>query len=163
MTRMTDSAVDVADANWQPVSPRLKTARALTLIVFFLPLAVITGVAGVFLSPWWWVGTGVVIGVGLWILWVIFRQVKALGYAELAEELVVRRGVMFKRLILVPYGRMQYVEVDSGPLARRLGIATVTLHTAAVAKAHIPGLPEAEARRLRDRLTRRSDAMMAGL
>ncbi len=43
------------------------------------------------------------------------------------------RAWCIRRTSVVPYGRMQYVDVTAGPLDRRLGLATVVLHTAAAA------------------------------
>jgi membrane protein YdbS with pleckstrin-like domain len=92
------------------------------------------------------------------------RRWRAWGYAERADDLLVRRGVLVRRMSVVPYGRMQYVDVTAGPLDRRLGLARVTLHTAAAASdASIPGLPVAEANRLRDRLAALGEARAAGL
>lgn len=161
---MASSPFDIEGAVWQPVSRTLISVRTWIAAVT-LGLPILGGVAlAVFIHPWLWVIPGVCAGLLGWLLWLIRRQVPALGYAELGDELAVRRGIMFRRLTLVPYGRMQYIEVDSGPLARKYGIATVTLHTASAASdAEIPGLPEAEATRLRDRLTTRSESMLAGL
>lgn len=95
---------------------------------------------------------------------VLRRQFRAWGYAEREDDLVVRRGVLFRRTSVVPYGRMQFVDVTAGPFDRRLGIATVVLHTAAAASdAQIPGLRAAEAERLRDRLAALGEARAAGL
>lgn len=92
------------------------------------------------------------------------RRWRAWGYAERADDLLVRRGVLVQRLSVVPYGRMQYVDVSAGPLDRRLGLARVTLHTAAAASdASLPGLPTAEAQRLRDRLAALGESRAAGL
>lgn len=92
------------------------------------------------------------------------RQYAAWGYAERGDDLLVRHGVLVRRLSAVPYGRMQFVDVQSGPLDRLLGIATVQLHTAAAASdARLPGLPTAEAERLRDRLAERGEARALGL
>jgi membrane protein YdbS with pleckstrin-like domain len=92
------------------------------------------------------------------------RRWCAWGYAERDDDLLVRRGVLVRRLSVVPYGRLQYVDVTAGPLDRRLGIARVTLHTAAAASdASIPGLPAAEATRLRDRLAALGEARAAGV
>ncbi len=94
----------------------------------------------------------------------ILRRFRAWGYAERAEDLLVRRGVLVRRLSVVPYGRMQFVDVVAGPLERRWGLATVRLHTAAAASdARVPGLPAAEAERLRDRLAMLGEARAAGL
>ncbi len=92
------------------------------------------------------------------------RRWRAWGYLEREDDLVVRRGVLVHRTSVVPYGRMQYVDVTAGPLDRRLGIATVTLHTAAAATdAFVPGLLADEASRLRDRLAALGEARQAGL
>jgi membrane protein YdbS with pleckstrin-like domain len=86
------------------------------------------------------------------------------GYLERDEDLLVRRGVMIRRLSVVPYGRMQFVEVTAGLVERLFGLSTVKLHTAAArSDARIPGLEPAEAARLRDRLAALGEAKAAGL
>jgi membrane protein YdbS with pleckstrin-like domain len=76
----------------------------------------------------------------------------------------VRRGVLFSRLSVVPYGRMQFVDVTAGPLERSFRLATVKMHTAAAASdARIPGLEREEAARLRDRLAELGEAQAAGI
>jgi membrane protein YdbS with pleckstrin-like domain len=99
------------------------------------------------------------------ITWVLLgRRFASWGYAERADDLLVRRGILIYRLSVVPYGRMQFVDVLAGPLERRLALAGVHLHTAAAATdAHIPGLPVAEAERLRDRLAELGESRAAGL
>jgi hypothetical protein len=107
-------------------------------------------------------GTLVLLTLPAWVL--VSRSARSWAYAERAEDLFVRHGVMWLRLEVVPYGRMQLVDVTAGPLQRRSGIATVTMRTASPAtQASIPGLPSAEAARLRDRLTERGEAQAAGL
>jgi membrane protein YdbS with pleckstrin-like domain len=92
------------------------------------------------------------------------RRYLAWGYLEREDDLLVRRGVLVRRTSVVPYGRMQYVDVTAGPLARRLGLAMVTLHTAAAATdASVPGLRAEEAARLRDRLAALGEARQAGV
>jgi membrane protein YdbS with pleckstrin-like domain len=92
------------------------------------------------------------------------RRVRAWAYAERDDDLLVRRGVMFRRLSLIPYGRMQFVDVTAGPIERSFGLATVRMHTAAAASdARIPGLPVDEAGRMRDKLTALGEARAAGL
>ncbi len=96
--------------------------------------------------------------------WFVHNRFRAWGYLERAEDLEVRRGVMVQRLSVVPYGRMQFVEITTGPVERLFGLATVKLHTAAAASdARIPGLDPDEAARLRDRLAALGEAKAAGL
>jgi uncharacterized protein len=92
------------------------------------------------------------------------QRYAAWGWAERDDALLVRRGVLVHRLTLVPFTSVQYVDVTSGPVDRRLGIARVTLHTAAAAAdASIPGLRSADALGLRDRLAALGEARAAGL
>jgi uncharacterized protein len=149
---------------WRPVSPRLATARLLVLSVFLVPLLLVAVVLAAFVWGWFWVLAAVfalALGSGAWV---IHRQVPAITWAEGAEELVVRRGRMFRTLVSVPYGRLQFVDVQSGPLERRFGMATVELHTASPQSGgQIPGLPTAEAEALRERLAARGESQRAGL
>jgi membrane protein YdbS with pleckstrin-like domain len=143
----------------------LLTLRRLLLVLWLGPLAVVTGVlAGVFLGPAW-AGLGAVWLAALGWGWVLLgRNWRSWRYAERADDLLISRGVLWRAETVVPYGRMQLVEVTSGPLERRFGLASVQLHTAAAATdAKIPGLDPAEAERLRDRLTELGEARSAGL
>jgi len=107
---------------------------------------------------------GAAAGAGALAWYVVSRRFRSWGYAERADDLLVRRGVMFARLSVVPYGRMQFIDVTAGPLERAFGLATVRLHTAAAATdARIPGLDREEAGRLRDRLAEVGEAQAAGL
>jgi uncharacterized protein len=96
--------------------------------------------------------------------WVVGRRWATWGYAERDSDLLVRRGVVFQRVTVVPYGRMQLVDVVSGPVERRFGLATVALHTAAAASdAVVRGVATEEAHRLRDRLAALGKSRAAGL
>ena len=140
--------------------------RRLVLTLTVVPMTAIAAVGLWFWLEAWGVGIAVLLGViaTLWGLLLIPRNWRAWGYAERDDDLLVTRGVMFRALTVVPYGRMQFVDVASGPLERRYGLATVQLHTASPATdAKIPGLPAAEAARLRDRLSALGEAQAAGL
>lgn len=156
---------DPAGVRWTPVSPRLARSRRAADLVTTLVFAVLTTVlALVFDQPWLWLllAADVVGGAVSWV--VIGRQVAAWGYAERADDLLVRRGLMFRELVVVPYGRMQYVDVQAGPMERLFGIARVQLYTASASTdARIPGLLPEEAARLRDQLASRGQAQLAGL
>jgi uncharacterized protein len=92
------------------------------------------------------------------------RRVRAWSYREREDDLMVRRGVFITRLSVIPYGRMQFIDVVAGPIERAFGLATVRMHTAAAASdARIPGLPFAEAARLRDHLAQLGESKAAGL
>lgn len=149
---------------WQPVSPRLVVARSLVLLaVAVLPL-VGAVLLGAFVTPWGLLAAGVVLIAVAWGLWVVRRQVPAITWAEGPEELVIRKGRLFRSLVSVPYGRLQFVDLRSGPLLRRLDLAAIELHTASPASGgSIPGLPTELAEGLRERLAARGESQRAGL
>jgi membrane protein YdbS with pleckstrin-like domain len=96
--------------------------------------------------------------------WFLRNRFRAWSYQERDEDLLVSRGVLVHRLSVVPYGRMQFIDVTAGPVERVFKLATVKLHTAAAATdARIPGLEPREAERLRDRLAALGEAKAAGL
>jgi uncharacterized protein len=110
------------------------------------------------------VAVALVATVGGALSWFAHRRYRAWRYLERHQDLIVARGVMVQRLSVVPYGRMQFVEVTAGPVERLFQLSTVKLHTAAAASdARIPGLERAEAARLRDRLTEMGESMAAGM
>jgi len=150
---------------WQRVSTRLIRARMVSVLPVVAVPAVIAALAAIGTGVGWpWFVVAALAGIALWIVWVIPRQVRAYGYAERHDDLLIRRGVMFRSLVVVPYGRMQFVDVQAGPVDRWCDIAAVKLHTASVhTDAHIAGLAPAEAARLRDRLASRGEAQLAGL
>jgi membrane protein YdbS with pleckstrin-like domain len=137
------------------------------LITLAITLAVplIASIASaVLVTRWLWIATAVIVVIGLWSAWVIARQVSAISWIELDEELVIRKGRIFRSLVSVPYGRLQYVDVQSGPLMRAFGLAQIELHTSSPQSGgDLSGLTIAEAEELRTRLAARGESQRAGL
>lgn len=93
-----------------------------------------------------------------------FRRVRAIGYILRADDLLFRRGIMFERVVAVPYGRLQLVDVTRGPLLRALGLATLKFVTASAATGvQLPGLKFEDAEVLRDRLVELAEIRRSGL
>ncbi|MFN2319695.1 MAG: PH domain-containing protein [Dermatophilaceae bacterium] len=150
--------------DWRPVSPKLVTARTITLLAWLVPIAVALTVAALTVTSWVWFPAGVVLFLLVWGLWLIRRQVSAMSYIELAEDLVIRKGRVFRQVSSIPFGRLQYVDLQSGPLERKLGMATLQIFTASPStSATIPGLPIETAEQMRERLMQRGEAQRAGL
>lgn len=151
--------------DWRPVSRDLIWVE---LIQYALVMAFVFGALGIgwALTGHWLFGLILALAAvqAVWRTIVIFKAVRAWGYAERDNDLLVRHGLLVRRLSIVPYARMQFVDVTAGPLERAFGLATVQLHTAAAASdARIPGLPPDEASRLRDRLTALGEDRAEGL
>ncbi|MTE20376.1 PH domain-containing protein [Streptomyces sp. TRM43335] len=150
---------------WRGVERGLLRMRRTLLVAELLPVAVALGaLLGPLAGPWWASVAAVPLAAAAWGWRALALNWRSWRYAERADDLLIARGVLWRRLTVVPYGRMQLVEVTSGPLERRFGLARVQLHTAAAATdAHIAGLAPEEAERLRDRLTELGEARSAGL
>jgi uncharacterized protein len=152
---------------WQPVSSALARMRRVLVAVvaacLLVALVLLTWLLSLPVAVW--LPLAVVVAALAAVGWVqVGRNARWWAYAERDEDLYVRHGVMFRRLVVVPYGRMQYVDVQAGPLEQVFRIASVHLHTASPGtSARIPGLPAEEAARLRDRLTSMGEAQAAGL
>ena len=153
--------------DWQRVSPKLATIRRILILIPTTVIALVGVLLLLMLPDLRWIGalvTVIALAAAGWGWTWAGRNQRSWGYAENDDDLLVTSGVMFKRLVAIPYGRMQFVDVEAGPLARAYGVATVTLHTAsAETAADIPGLPAAEATRLRNRLTELGEAHGAGV
>lgn len=70
------------------------------------------------------------------------RRYHARGFAMSNDRLRVARGLLFRSDTVVPFGRVQHIDVHQGPLERAWGLATLTVHTAGShnASVSLPGL-----------------------
>lgn len=139
----------------------------INLVSSLVPL-VILGIAWIVsdgeVSPWlFW---GLLAAVALFVVnsLLAFRRVKAIGYVLRADDFLFRRGIMFERVIAVPYGRLQLVDVNRGPLLRALGLSTLKFVTASAATGvQLPGLRQEDAETLRDQLVLLAESRRSGL
>ncbi len=77
---------------------------------------------------------------------------------EVAEEaLELRHGVIERVHSAIPYYRVQYVDINQGPIERMVGLARLRVHTAAASSdATIPGIASGEADALRQVILERA-------
>ena len=101
-------------------------------------LALVLGLGGGLLVRWW---TALV-----WRAWQ-FR----IGDAALH----LRHGVLVRRESTIPFHRVQHIDLEAGPLERRMGLTSLVLRTASASSdSTIPGIDAAEASDLRERILR---------
>jgi membrane protein YdbS with pleckstrin-like domain len=157
---------ELGTAAWLRPAPDFLRMRLAELALGTLAVAVVAGVVATLASGAvaGFAAAGAAVVLGLAAAPFVWRRVRAWAYCEREDDLLVRRGLLVSRLSVVPYGRMQFIDVTSGPAERAFKLATVHLHTAAAATdARIPGLTADEAARLRDRLAMLGEAQAAGL
>ena len=98
-------------------------------------------------------GVGLVlILIGIWRL--PKRRYASWGYRMEEDELAVRHGLLLRSLTLVPFGRVQHIDLAQGPVERAYGLATLVLNTAGTrgAAVRLPGLAQADAEEMRDHI-----------
>jgi len=155
-----------SDGAWLRPSPDLLRMRLFELAGITLVVAVVAGVvAGLAADALWGaIAAAIAALAGLVAAPFLGRRIRSWGYCEREDDLLVRHGLLVARLSVVPYGRMQFIDVEAGPAERLFKLSTLHLHTAAAATdARIPGLEAVEAARLRDRLAALGEARAAGL
>jgi membrane protein YdbS with pleckstrin-like domain len=154
--------------DWKPVS------RRFVLVAFVETLGILAGPLFVTTLPLWvndrdierfsWYPLALVGVVALVALALVPRRVWAIGYCLRDDDLVVQRGILFRRQVAAPYGRLQLVDISRGPLTRLLGLSELRVVTAAASSGvTIPGLPIIEAENLRDHLIAVAESRRAGL
>lgn len=130
----------------------------LTLVVFLL--AFFYDLTHLFSpDPWLPFGTlsGTVLGLGLvyCLFWPRLRY-RAWGFALRPEELYMEHGVLNHVRTVVPLRRIQHVDVSQDLIEREFALGRLVVHTAGSRSSDvvIPGLPLAEAERIRDDVKR---------
>jgi len=136
-----------------PLHPNYVKVVRLNTMVFALPFVIAAIVLefagflprGAFLLP--------MLLVALWlIIRVPLRRYHARGYQMGDDRLRVVRGLIFNSDTIVPFGRVQHIDVHQGPIERGYGLATLVLHTAGThnAAVSLPGLAHADALAMRE-------------
>lgn len=169
---MTDSAIETVPASdsgqWRRVSPSYVWVDLVGNVVPLLIVGVLWLVVPVLaddeLPPFFaWI-LGAVAALILVNAAFGVRRVRAIGYQLRQDDLLFRRGIMFERVVAVPYGRMQLIDTHRGPVLRALGLTTLKFVTAAAAtNVQLPGLREADALELRDQLVALAETRRSGL
>ncbi|SJN46019.1 transmembrane protein, distant homology with ydbS [Microbacterium esteraromaticum] len=153
------------DGTWHQISPRWVASQFLQNGLFLaLVIVVMLVMAFAFEQAWVWIPGGIVILFTLITLIILPRQAKATGYMLRADDIVFRRGILWQRMVAVPYGRLQLVDITHGPLDRAFGVSQLKMVTAAATTGvQIPGLTQPAAEALRDTLIEVAETRRTGL
>ncbi|MFB4349333.1 PH domain-containing protein [Microbacterium sp. CR_7] len=153
------------DGVWHQISPRYVVSQIVQNVIFIAIVAIAAAVLALVLDQTWaWIPAGVIVLITLITLVILPRQAKAIGYMLRDDDIVFRKGILWQRMIAVPYGRMQLVDITQGPLDRAFGVAQLKMVTAAATTGvQIPGLTQAAAEALRDTLIEVAETRRTGL
>ena len=168
------------EGEWVRAHPSYTKIRLIQVVGFFITLVGVFAALTVMFemmrssdvlpkTTWLSALTGAIAAVlVVWCIWwaaLLPRRTRALGYSLRPNHLMARQGVLFRHVTSIPYGRIQYVDVDSGPLERAHHLVRLTIRTAGVtaSKVTLYGIPTERGQQLRELLIRRADERMAAL
>lgn len=147
------------DGELTKVHPNYKTVLRITTLFVSLPFLVAALIVEAALSEQAILPSGVIAATVLVLALVVVirlpaRRYFARGYNMSADRIRVVRGIWWHSDTVVPFGRVQHIDVDQGPLERMFDIATLTLHTAGShnASVHLPGLQQDIAKDMREEI-----------
>jgi uncharacterized protein len=147
-----------------PLDPAFVTTSRIAMAIGLLPFVIGAGALevaellppGSFLVP-------MLLLYAFTVFTVPARKYRHWGYDISVDQLRIVRGYMFYHDTIVPFGRIQHIDVDQGPIDRRYGLATLTVHTAGNHNSTValPGLAHADALAMREaiRAAIRQDAL----
>lgn len=180
LTHEGEGTVTATEGEWVRAHPSYTKIRLIQVVGLFITLVgVFTALTVMFemmrssgvlpKTTWLSALTGAIAAVlVVWCIWwaaLLPRRTRALGYSLRPNHLMARQGVLFRHVTSIPYGRIQYVDVDSGPLERAHHLVRLTIRTAGVtaSKVTLYGIPTECGQQLRELLIRRADERMAAL
>ncbi|QZH76256.1 MAG: PH domain-containing protein [Erythrobacter sp.] len=146
MHRMTEEPLT-------PLDPGYTTILRIEGLLITLPFIVAaTVLALVEALPPWAPGIPVLLLAIVLIGIVPIKKYQSRGYHMAVDRLRVVKGVLFHADTVVPFSRVQHLDVEQGPLERAFGIARLILHTAGTHNASVtlPGLAHADAIAMRE-------------
>lgn len=90
---------------------------------------------------------------GLLVRWWTALVWRAWQFRVGAGALHLRHGVLTRRESTIPYHRVQHIDLEAGPLERRMGLTSLILRTASASSdSTVPGIDADEAEALRARI-----------
>ncbi|MDQ1082807.1 membrane protein YdbS with pleckstrin-like domain [Microbacterium proteolyticum] len=161
----SERRLPLGDGTWHQLARAYVRVQLITQGAVILLVAAVAVAAQVITGVWWqWIPATVILLVTSIGLLITPRQARSFGYQLRHDDLVFRRGILWQRVVAVPYGRMQLVDITHGPLDRGFGIAQLKLVTAAASTGvTIPGLTQEAAEHLRDTLVAVAETRRTGL
>lgn len=161
----SEARLTVGDGTWHQLARSYVWVQLISAAIGLVLVAVAASIASFGFGFWIaWIPAGIVLAIIAISMIITPRQARAYGYRLREDDLVFRRGILWQRIVAVPYGRMQLVDITHGPLDRGFGIAQLKLVTAAASTGVvIPGLTQAAAEELRDTLIAVAETRRTGL
>lgn len=144
-----------------PVDPAFAHVLHVTTALTMLPLAIAASIVDVLVMPQI-DGPYGLLSVAAWLLAVIAtvtipaRRIARWGYRIGEGQLRVARGWLFRTDTIVPFVRVQHIDVGQGPVERWFGLSHLVVHTSGTHNSTVtlPGLRADLAAAMRETIRR---------
>ena len=140
-----------------PLHPPQESLLRVSKILTMIPLLIGAGVLDMILHDEIGLPFGTIIGPGaivaaFVITFLPHRIYRRWGYDMGDEQLRILRGFLWRTDTIVPFNRIQHIDVAQGPLQRKFGLSTLVVHTAGTHNSIVilPGLATEDAETMRD-------------
>lgn len=141
----------------EPVEPGYRMVLRTRWLMLAVPFALFAAIADQLLLrandlPWGFLSVFALLFAVIMVVSVPGRKYRTLGYAMGTDNLRVVRGMMFHTDTVVPFVRVQHIDVGQGPLERMAGVTHLVVHTAGTHNSVVtlPGLSRDSATAMRD-------------
>lgn len=130
--QISPDVLPTADAlEWLPMADAYEREVRLQQWIIWLPIfllsflpVLITQIAFLLLVP------ALVLMLALSISRLVIKKTRLKGYALREHDIAYRSGLYWQKTVMLPFNRIQHVEVSSGPLQRKFGLASLKFFTA---------------------------------
>lgn len=150
-----ENLASIAEIEFNKLADKAATEALLSTLLFLLPFSIAASLVLHFvvklpshiLLP----AIVAIVAISLFILWWTIKSIHKTGVALREHDFVLKTGVFWRKITVVPFNRIQHIELHKGPLERKFNLATIKLYTAGGSGADLAvgGLEEPRAEQLR--------------
>lgn len=163
----TNTSIDVSQLpqvetiDYQQLAPAWLKSSYIGTAIFFVFLLIPTLILPIFQGDEHPVLYGIPVFWFSWLLlslWLTKKDYKIRGYGLREKDIIYRKGVLFKSTTVVPFNRVQHVEIKQGPIARYFGLHTLAIYTAGGESSDlsIPGLSGDTAQQMKEYIVQKT-------
>lgn len=162
----TDELPRAEDLQMQPMAKVYLRESITQLLIVFTPLLVLSLVPQLFpitpplLKTLLLLVPLTILLIGGLVTLLVVKQIKVKCYALRDHDIAYRSGLFWRKTTVLLFSRVQHIEVTSGPLQRRYGLASLKFFTAGGTSVDlkIEGLLREDAEKLKEFILRRSSS-----
>jgi membrane protein YdbS with pleckstrin-like domain len=151
---------DFENLTYQPLEPSYQKVMYISRGITWLIFVIATAFAIYFwveVQLFWFYFVGFLVFWALLSFGLVSKTFHAKSYALRNHDIIYKTGFISLETTLLPFNRVQHVEIQEGPLMRIFGLATIEIYTAggSVSDLKIAGLKKEDAESMKIFITKK--------